>query len=135
MKITRISDYSVPLPAKPMPSVKEVTGTYQDYTGVIVTIALGVLLATIGLIPSASDSTITVPTYDFVFQFIIPMAIPLLLFNVALKKIIRESGRLLGIFLIGSMSVAIGAIIATFIFSIASQRGSFKIIPAYLQFS
>ena len=38
MKIARISVYAVPLPARPMASVRDVAGTYQDYLGVIVTV-------------------------------------------------------------------------------------------------
>ncbi|MEM6321758.1 MAG: DUF819 family protein [Bacteroidota bacterium] len=85
---------------------------FLGISGVLVTISITVLLVTFDLMPSAADANLSVPTYDFVFTYIIPISIPLLLFNVQIKRIVKDAGRLLGIFLIGSISIAIGAILA-----------------------
>ncbi|MDP4711121.1 MAG: DUF819 family protein [Saprospiraceae bacterium] len=87
-------------------------GWFGKLSGALIVIILMGLLVTAGLIPSASDPEVSVSVYGFVFSYVIPTAIPLLLFNANLKRIIRESGRLLGIYLIGSIGVAIGAVVA-----------------------
>lgn len=87
-------------------------GWFGKLSGALIVIILMGLLVTAGLIPSASDPEVSVSVYGFVFSYVIPTAIPLLLFNANLKRIIRESGRLLGIYLIGAIGVAIGAVVA-----------------------
>jgi uncharacterized membrane protein len=93
--------------------IGERKGWFKRISGVLMTILLMAVIASIGLVPSASDAEISVPVYDFVFTYFVPISIPLLLFNVQLKKIIQESGRLLIAFLIGSIGVVIGAFIAS----------------------
>ena len=101
--------------------VGERKGWFGKVSGVLVTITVAAVGTTIGLIPSASDNTINVEVYNFVFQFIIPIAVPLLLFNVNLGRIIRESGRLLIIYLIGALGVAAGAIIAAYLIPLGDE--------------
>ena len=48
--------------------------------------------------------------YDTVGDYVVPLAIPLLLFQCNIKRIGRESGRLLLIFLIGSVGTTVGAL-------------------------
>ena len=52
------------------------------------------------------------PAYDFVWGYVVPLAIPFLLFKADLRKVWRESGRMLGIFLIGSAGTLLGGILA-----------------------
>jgi len=85
---------------------------FKNISGVLVTIIVMALLATFDVVPRASDPTVNVPVYDFVFMYFVPLAIPLLLFKVQLVRIVQESGRLLVMFLIGSVGVVIGALIA-----------------------
>jgi len=99
-------------------------------SGVIITITITALLVTFGFIPSASDSDLSVPIYDFVFTYLIPISIPLLLFNVQIKRIIKDSGRLLGIFIIGALGIAIGAIIAAQIVDLGEE--GYKIAGAFV---
>ena len=105
-------------------------GWFLGLSGVIVTISITALLTTFGFIPSASDATISVPIYDFVFTFIIPISIPLLLFKVQLKRIIRDSGRLLGIFLIGALGIVLGAIIAAYLIDLGTE--TYKIAGVFV---
>lgn len=87
----------------------------QKYTwagkvsGAIIALIGAVILSNTGVIPTDS------PVYDAVWAFIIPLAIPLLLFHVNLKKIWQESGRLLLIFLISSIGTVAGTIISFFV--------------------
>lgn len=89
--------------------------------GVLFTILLGALFVSIKLLPSGSDQDLNVPVYNFAFTYLIPFSIPLLLFNVQLKRIFKESGRLMILFLIGAASVFIAAVVAGFIFDLGPE--------------
>jgi uncharacterized membrane protein len=78
-------------------------------SGAIVALIGAIILSNTGIIPTAS------PVYDAVWTFIIPLAIPLLLFHVNFKRIWQESGRLLIIFLISSIGTVAGVIISFFL--------------------
>lgn len=78
-------------------------------SGAIIALVGAMLLANFGVIPIES------PTYDIVWAYVVPLAIPLLLFQSNIIKIWKESGRLLMIFLISSIGTAAGAIIAFFL--------------------
>src|SRR5699024_10522966 len=67
------------------------------------------LLANFRVIPIES------PTYDIVWAYVVPLAIPLLLFQSNIIRIWKESGRLLMIFLISSIGTVAEAIIAFFL--------------------
>jgi uncharacterized membrane protein len=62
-------------------------------------------LANLRIIPTAA------PAYDAVWTYLVPIAIPLLLFEADLKRIVRESGPTLIAFVIGSAAVVAGVII------------------------
>ncbi len=78
-------------------------------TGAIIALLIAILLSNTGVIPT--DSAV----YDSVWAVIVPLAIPLLLFHVNIKKLFRESGRLLLIFLISSIGTIAGTILAFFL--------------------
>ncbi len=99
----------------------EKKGWFGKIAGVIFTITLVAILAMLHIIPSASDENIQVPVYRIVFQFLTPMAIPLLLFNADVIRIIKESGRLLILFLLGAAGIVLGAIISFFIVKIGPE--------------
>ncbi|MFS0751684.1 DUF819 domain-containing protein [Oceanobacillus sp. 1P07AA] len=79
-------------------------------TGAIIALVSALILSNLGIIPTASS------VYDAVWSVIVPLAIPLLLFHVNFKKIWKESGRLLTIFLLSSIGTVTGAITAFLIF-------------------
>lgn len=87
-------------------------GWFGKISGVLVTILAGALLTTFGILPSAVNPQIEVPSYNFIFEYFVPLAIPLLLFNVQIKKIIKQATGLLIPFLIGCVSVVVGALVA-----------------------
>lgn len=78
-------------------------------SGAIIALIGAIILSNTGIIPTAS------PVYDAIWTFIIPLAIPLLLFHVNFKRIWKESGRLLIIFLISSIGTVAGVIISFFL--------------------
>ena len=78
-------------------------------SGAIIALVGAIILSNTGVIPTES------PVYDAIWAFIIPLAIPLLLFHVNFKKIWQESGRLLIIFLLSSIGTIAGTIISFFL--------------------
>lgn len=77
-------------------------------SGAIIALVIAIILSNAGIIPTESS------VYDAVWSVIVPLAIPLLLFQINLKKLFRESGRLLLIFLISSIGTVTGTTIAFF---------------------
>ena len=80
-------------------------------SGAIIALILAMILSNIGVIPTSA------PAYDTVWNYVVPLAIPLLLMKCDIKKIGKESGKLLVLFLMGSAGTIIGAFF--FLFSIS----------------
>lgn len=74
-------------------------------TGCIIGLVMAMLLANFKVIPTDA------PAYDQVWSYVVPLAIPLLLYKANVKKIWKESGRILGIFIISSVGTLIGALV------------------------
>ncbi|MDX1476598.1 MAG: DUF819 family protein [Saprospiraceae bacterium] len=97
-------------------------GWFKSISGVLVTILIMSLLVTLDVVPSASDPDTVVPVYDFIFTYFVPVAIPLLLFQVQIGRLFREAGRMLGIFFIGSLGVVIGACTAAGLLALGPEE-------------
>lgn len=82
--------------------------------GSVIALIVAVLASNLNIIPTEA------PVYDAIWGYILPLAIPLLLFKTNLHRIIQESGRLLILFLISSIATMIGTVI------------SFRIFKAYI---
>ena len=78
-------------------------------SGAIIALAGAMLLSNTGVIPLES------PVYDTVWTYVVPLAIPLLLFQSNVVKVWQESKRLLIIFLISTIGTVAGTITAFFI--------------------
>lgn len=88
----------------------------QKYTwaakisGAILALILAILFTNLNIIPANS------PLYDdVIWGFAVPLAIPLLLLQCNIKKIWKETGRLLFIFLIGAVGSCVGALLAYYL--------------------
>jgi uncharacterized membrane protein len=79
-------------------------------SGAIIALLGALILSNFHIIPLES------PVYDAVWDYVVPLAIPLLLFNSNIVKIWKESGRLLIIFLISSIGTVAGTVVAFSIF-------------------
>jgi uncharacterized membrane protein len=75
-------------------------------TGAIIGLVLAMFLANIRVIPTSA------PTYDIVWGYVVPLAIPLLLFNANIKKIWKESGRIMIMFLLGAIGTIVGVFVS-----------------------
>lgn len=78
--------------------------------GAVIALIIAITFSSFNIIPTDA------PVYDMVWGYVVPIAIPLLLFQVNIKSIFTESRRLLIIFLMSSIGTMLGAFIAFFIF-------------------
>lgn len=72
----------------------------------LATMALALAVANLGVIPFQS------PIYAMVNRFIVPLAVPLLLFDSDLKRVIRDTGTLLAAFGVGALATIVGTLVA-----------------------
>ena len=83
----------------------------QKYTwaakasGAIVALVMALILSNLGIIPTAS------PVWDTVWNYVVPLSLPLLLMQCNVRDMGKDSLRLLGIFLCGSVGTMVGALI------------------------
>lgn len=75
-------------------------------TGAIVALIFAIILSNFGIIP------VNAPVWDCVWDYVVPLSIPLLLLQCDMRKIGKESQRILILFLIGSVGTACGALLA-----------------------
>lgn len=75
-------------------------------TGAIIGLVLAMFLANINVIPTSAT------TYDVVWDYVVPLAIPLLLFNANIKRIWRESGRVVIMFLLSAVGTIVGVFVS-----------------------
>ncbi|MBN2639083.1 MAG: DUF819 family protein [Bacteroidales bacterium] len=78
----------------------------KKVSGVIVSILFTFILSNLTIIPSKSE------TYDMVWAYLVPLAVPLLLFKANIRRIIKEAGPTLIAFGIGAVGTVIGTIVA-----------------------
>lgn len=80
-------------------------------SGAIIALLGALIFANLKIIPTES------PVYDGVWTYVVPVAVPLLLFKADIRRIWRESGRTFWAFNISAMGTVLGAFIATFLLS------------------
>ncbi|MEN8007359.1 MAG: DUF819 family protein [Candidatus Krumholzibacteriota bacterium] len=85
----------------------ENTKAGRKLSGAILTMGFTFVLSNLGVIPADK-----VPAYDVVWGYLVPLAIPLLLFRADLRRILREAGPTLLAFMIGGVGTVIGTIVA-----------------------
>src|SRR5688572_18150444 len=87
-------------------------------SGPVLALLIGMVLSNSRLLPTGA------PAYDVVDDFLVPIAIPLLLFRANVVRIVRESGPMFRAFHVAALGTVIGAFAAGFIF-----RGMFPRVP------
>lgn len=88
----------------------------RKYSGVMLLITAAIVLANLRIIPTSAAA------YDVVWDYLVPIAIPLLLFEADLKRIVRESGPTLIAFVIGSAAVVAGTLIGVVLFDLGPNE-------------
>jgi uncharacterized membrane protein len=84
----------------------ERTSWGQKASGAFVTMVVGALLSNLHVLPPSA------PAYDLVWSYVVPLAIPLLLVNANLRRILREAGPTLVAFAVGAAGTVLGTLVA-----------------------
>lgn len=77
-------------------------------TGCILALTFTLILSNLKIIPTEA------PVYEAVWDYVVPLAVPMLLFNADIKKIGRDSGRILIIYLFSGIGTILGGFVAYF---------------------
>ncbi|XP_068660993.1 uncharacterized protein [Aristolochia californica] len=75
-------------------------------SGALVSVLVGLAASNLGLVSAEA------PAYSVVMKYLLPMAVPLLLFKADLRRILKSTGTLLLAFLLGSVATTIGTVVA-----------------------
>ena len=75
-------------------------------SGAVITMLVAFSLSNLAIIPA------TTSVYTSIWTYLVPLAIPLLLFQADLRRIVRESGATLIAFVIGAIGTVLGVLIA-----------------------
>ncbi|MEE4174885.1 MAG: DUF819 family protein [Xanthomonadales bacterium] len=92
----------------------EKTRLGAQLTGAVITILAAILAANVGLIPHSA------PAYSFVFTYLVPPLIPLFLFQADLRKILFETTRTTGAFLLATVGTVAGVTLAVLLLDLGS---------------
>ncbi|KAG8381269.1 hypothetical protein BUALT_Bualt06G0105000 [Buddleja alternifolia] len=96
-------------------------------SGALVSTLVGLAASNLGII--ASEST----AYNVVLEFLLPLAVPLLLYRADMRRVIRSTGTLLLAFLLGSVATTVGTVVAFLLVPMRSLgQDSWKIAAALM---
>ena len=88
----------------------------QKVTGTVVVILLAIAAANLGIIPHSA------PAYGFIFSYVVPLLIPLFLFQADVRRLAREASRTSLAFLVAVLGTVAGVIVAALLLDL-SQLG------------
>jgi uncharacterized membrane protein len=97
---------------------------FGKLSGILVTMISMSILSMTGIVPLASNPNVKVEVYNLVFDYFIPIAIPLLLFGSNLKKIIQESGKLLIAYILGAIGIVLGSFLAFWLINLGDDSAN-----------
>ena len=92
----------------------EKTRIGSHLTGAVIAILGAIAAANLGIIPHSA------PAYSFVFTYIVPVLIPLFLFQADLRRIVFETTRTTLAFLLASVGTIVGVTIAALLLDLGS---------------
>lgn len=93
-------------------------------TACIIAIFTTLILSNLNIIPTKAA------VYDSVWSYVVPLAVPMLLFKANIKKIAKDSGRLFFIYIISSIGTLLGSFIAFYILR-GQIKDLAKIMPMF----
>lgn len=95
----------------------------------------GALVSTLVALAASNLGIISceAPAYSVVLGYLLPLAVPLLLFRADLRRVVKSTGMLLLAFLLGSVATTIGTVVAYLLFPMRSLgQDSWKIAAALM---
>ena len=78
----------------------------RELSSALIATLCGLLLSNVGII--ASDA----PQYAVVNSYLLPLAIPMLLFSADLQRVLRDTGQLLPVFVVGAAATVLATLAA-----------------------
>lgn len=96
-------------------------------SGPLVATLVGLAASNLGIIASEAKA------YSIVLEYLLPLAVPLLLFRADIRRVIQSTGKLLLAFLIGSVATTVGTAVAFFLVPMQSLgQDAWKIAAALM---
>ena len=92
-------------------------------TGTVLVILMAIAAANIGVIPHQARA------YDFVFQYLVPVLIPLFLLQGDMRRLIKEASRTTLAFLIASLGTVLGVLLAVWLLDLSALAEGAAIDP------
>lgn len=80
----------------------------RNVSGVAIILAISMALSNFGILPK------TAGPYDIIWSYLVPLAIPLLLLQADLRRVISETGGMLVAFFLGAIGTTVGALLGYF---------------------
>ena len=80
-------------------------GWARYFSGAVIAIAVTFAFSNLAVIPVAA------PIYDWVWSYCVPFAIPLLLLRADLRRLLGESGPMVGAFALGAVGTVLGVLL------------------------
>ncbi|MHA7816995.1 MAG: DUF819 family protein [Pseudohaliea sp.] len=93
-------------------------------TGAVIAILGAIAAANLGLIPHAA------PAYDFVFTYLVPVLIPLFLFQADLRRLFRECARMTVAFGVAALGTVAGVTVAALLLDLGGLGAAAGLAPA-----
>lgn len=96
-------------------------------SGALVSTLIGLAASNLGVISSEAQA------YPIVLSFLLPLAVPLLLFRADMRRVVESTGALLQAFLIGSVATTVGTVVAYLLVPMRSLgKDSWRIAAALM---
>ena len=94
----------------------EKTNWGKAVTGAVWAILIAIVLSNLHIIPRDA------PAYGVVFDYLVPVLVPLFLFDADLRRIVRETGRTLGAFGLACAGTVLGALIGVAVLDLGARE-------------
>ena len=104
--------------------IAEKTRIGSHLTGAVIAILGAIAAANLRIIPHAA------PAFDFVFDYFVPVLIPLFLFKANLRHMLFETTRMTGAFLIAALGTVAGVLLAVSVLDLGALAPLADIDPA-----
>ncbi len=95
-------------------------------SGPLVATLGGLALSNAGLLPTGTAA----PAYRAVNGWLLPLAVPMLLLQADLRRVLRDTGRLLGAFVLGAMATVVATVVTLKVCPIGLGEESWRVAAA-----
>ena len=95
-------------------------------SGPLVATLGGLALSNVGLLPTGTAA----PAYRAVNSWLLPLAVPMLLLQADLRRVLRDTGRLLGAFVLGAVATVVATVVTLKVCPIGLGEESWRVAAA-----